>query len=108
MSKVYVTQESNLDYRRAEEFGELVFMAVDKRDDFNNVPNGEHNARLIAHLRQKLRDFDEDNDYLVITGGPYVNAAVFALLGRRGVKKLRILRWDNRDYVYIPMSLNLD
>ena len=106
MAKVYVTQETAHDFREAEAYGDVVFLSVDRRDDFFNVANSEHNRRLVAHLRQELRDFDVETDFVVPTGSPYVNAAVFALLGKK-FNKLCILRWDNRDHTYIPLTIPL-
>lgn len=106
MPKVYVTQETSHDFRHAEEFGELVFLC-DGRDDFHNVKNSGHNDRLIAHLRQGLRDFDTAKDYIVLIGSPYVQAAVMMLLGRQAANKVNLLRWDNRDFSYIPLTLSM-
>lgn len=108
MPKVFVTQETNVDFGKAEEFGDLVFLTDGRRDDFHNIAKSQHNERLIAHLRQGLQDFDGLKDWLVITGSPYVCAAMFALLGMLGHTKLRILRWDNRDHRYIPLSLDIN
>ena len=107
MAKVFVTQETNLDYSTAEKFGEVVFLSIDRKDDLNNVTNSEHNQRLLAHITHGLRHFDEAEDWLIITGSPYVNAAVFWLLGLEGCKTIRLLRWDNRDFHYIPLPLKL-
>jgi len=106
--RVYVTQETSHDFRMAEEFGELVFLSADRRDDFHNVVNSEHNRRILAHLRFGLRSFDADRDFIVLVGSPYINAAVMALLGHMKVRTLRILRWDNRDLCYIPLVLQLE
>lgn len=107
MAKVYVTVESNLDFRDAEQYGEIVFL-TDRRDDFVNVAQSAHNTRLMAHLRHALRAFSPLQDWLVITGGgPYVSAMVFALLGSLGVRRFRLLRWDNRDFRYIPLEIDI-
>lgn len=105
MAKVYVVQEMNFDFRKAEEFGELVFLS-DGRDDFHNLKNSQHNERLVAHLRQGLRGITPD-DFIVLVGSPYVQAAAMATLGLMGVNTLNLLRWDNRDMVYIPLSVKL-
>lgn len=105
---VFVTQESTHDYRLAEEFGELIFLSLSGRDDFNNIRGGEHNRRIMMHLRRGLRDFDEEKDYIVLTGSPYVNAAVSLILGARRVKKVQYLRWDNRDHIYIPLTIEIE
>ena len=107
-SLVFVTQEANHDYRRAEKFGELTFMTLTGRDDFNNIRGGENNRRMVAHLKHCLKDFDEERDFIVLTGSPYINAAVSMILGARRVKQVQFLRWDNRDFVYIPLVIELD
>ncbi len=107
MSKVYVVQETNLDYSEAEAFGDLVFLSIDRRDDFNSVANSEHNERMLSHLAHGLRNFNEDEDWFVITGSPYISAAVFWLFGQRRARKLRLLRWDNREFRYLPIPLQL-
>ena len=108
MAKVYVIQETNHQFSLAESFGELVFLSVDRRDDFHNISKSEHNERLIAHLRYGLREFDQEVDFVVPVGSPYMQAAVFWILGDKGVRRLNLLRWDNRDRVYIPLQLNLN
>lgn len=105
MTKVYVTQETSHDFRRAEEFGDLVFLS-DGRDDFHNITNSQHNGRLIAHLRQGLCEFDYAKDYLVLIGSPYVQAAAMHILGSNNNRTIKLLRWDNRDFTYIPLELS--
>jgi hypothetical protein len=104
MSTVYVTQETNHAFVKAEHFGEVRFLT---RDDLHNIKDSPHNDRLLADLAFKLRQFNEDEDWLVITGSPYVAAVVFLVLGHRKVRRLRLLRWDNRDHVYIPLYIEL-
>lgn len=104
MGKVWVTQESSYNFSKAERFGEIVFIA---RDDLHNTQSSLHNEQVMQGINRKLKNFDESEDWLVIAGSPYIAAVVFLILGKRGVKSLNLLRWDNRDYTYIPMKLNL-
>lgn len=104
MGKVFVTQESSYNFSKAERFGEIIFLA---RDDLHNTQASMHNGQVIQEISHKLKDFDEFEDWLVIAGSPYIAAVVFLILGRRGIKNLNLLRWDNRDYTYIPMRLVL-
>lgn len=104
MSRVFVTQESSYNFSKAEEFGEVVFIV---RDDLHNNKGSLHNERVIWEINRKLKDFNPEDDWLVIAGSPYIAAVVFLLLGRRGVKNINVLRWDNRDYMYLPMKLDL-
>lgn len=103
--RVYVVQETNWDFRLCEEFGEVVFL-THRLDDFYNMRNSPNNERLISHLRHMLREFNPERDWLVWAGSPYVNMAVSVILGEKRVPQLQILRWDNRDLVYIPLVLN--
>lgn len=107
--KVYVTQEMGFTtLRLAAEFGELTILSDGRRDDFTIVTNSESNERLIAHLRQGLRDFDFDKDFIVFIGSPYVQAAVSVLLGKMGARRLNMLKWDRDSKVYIPLRISFD
>lgn len=105
MSIVYVVQETNHDFSDAETFGKLMFLSVDKQDDFHNIRDSEHNTRLVSHLRHGLREFNVDRDFIVVAGSPYVNAAVFWILGKMNERVINVLRWDNRDRKYVPLPL---
>lgn len=107
MAKVFVVQETPFDFRPAEAYGEVVFMSADRHHDFHNIVNSEANELLLADLRRKLRDYDPEQDYLVPVGSPYVSAAVFWLLGHLGIRRVNILRWDNINRTYRPLTLQL-
>lgn len=104
MTKVYVTQETNHDFTKAEQYGEVVFLT---RDDLNNIKSSLQNDKVLADIKTKLRGFNPDEDWLVITGSPYISAAVFLILGHLKVYAPKILRWDNRDFRYVPMQIEL-
>lgn len=101
-NKVYVTYESSHDFSGAEAFGEVHFLT---KDDLNNTRNSLHNEALLSDLAFKLKKFNPDEDYIVIAGSPYVAAAVFMILGFRGIKSVKLLRWDSRDRKYIPLYM---
>lgn len=102
--RVFVTQETSHDFRAAEQFGTVEFVTA---GDLNNMRQSLHNERLIADVKDKLKDFDPERDWLVITGSPYVSALVFLLLGMKKFRSVRILRWDNRDFCYVPLHIEL-
>lgn len=104
MKKVYVTQETEHQFSDAERFGEVVFLT---KDDLTNNRNSLWNEGMMANLARQLRRFDPEQDSIVIAGSPYVAAAVFMLLGHLKHQEVRVLRWDNRDYKYIPMFIQL-
>ena len=104
MPKVYCTQEGMHDYTDAEQYGDLVFLT---RLDLNNVKHGQHNEALVGELRRGLRDFNADEDFMMVVGSPYVGCAVFLILGHMGIRKVSLLRWSNRDKKYVPMYIEL-
>lgn len=102
--RVWVTQENGLDFSPAEQYGEVQFLT---HQDLNNLKGSLHNEELLRRVAGKLISFDEAVDWVVITGSPYVTAAVFMILGAKHVKRVQVLRWDNRDYVYRPLHIEL-
>lgn len=104
MTTVFVTQEMPWDFSDAEQYGAVEFLTA---DDLHNVKGSLHNERLLSSLRHKLKSFDPEQDWLLITGSPFISAAVFLLLGHRGLRYVPILRWNNRDRRYIPLHMQL-
>lgn len=104
MAKVYVIQETPHNFLPAEQYGEVEFLSI---GDFNSTRNSLHNENLVRNLRQRLKAYRPETDYLVITGSPYVTAAVFLILGHRGVHEVQFLRWSNRDMVYTPLTISI-
>lgn len=100
---VYVTQETDKDFSGAEAWGRIEFLT---KDDYNNTRGSLHNEELSNRLKFLLRKYDHERDWIVVSGSPYVAAAVFNILGRMHVNRINILRWDNRDRVYRPMHLD--
>lgn len=102
--KVYITQETRYDFSPAEIFGEITFIT---RDDLNNLRQSQHNETLVARVKDALKHYDPEYDWLVISGSPYVAALVFMLIGMRKPRHVQILRWDNRDFKYQPLHIEL-
>lgn len=111
-SRVFVTQEnSQLNYGPAEQFGEVCFLT---RDEVSPVAGSLTNAAIMKELERKLDGFDFDNDFIAPSGSPVVCGLAFLILGKRAeqlgfpsVRKLRVLRWSNRDRVYQPIVIEL-
>jgi len=108
MSKVYIVQETRFDFTKAADFGELVFMSANQIDDLVNITGSELNRRLLSHLRSFVKEYNQEEDYFIIAGSPYVCAAVMWMVGRLGIRKLNLLRWDNKQFLYIPLRLELE
>lgn len=104
MAKVFVTQETPHNFSKAEQYGAIEFLT---RDDLNNTKGSLHNEKLVTEITRKLKGFDESIDWIVIAGSPYVTALVFMLLGRMGLRYVNVLRWDNRDFIYQPMMIEM-
>lgn len=107
MAKVYVVQETNFDFSKAAAFGELVFMSANKIDDLVNIVGSELNRRMLSHLRSFVREYNQEEDYFILTGSPYMCAAVMWMAGKLGIRKLNLLRWDNKQFLYIPLKLEI-
>lgn len=101
---VFVTQETNHDFRSAESFGAVEFLTT---QDLNNNKNSPHNDALIGDLWHKLLKYDPAHDFLITVGSPYVSAVVFMILGLRKIREIQLLRWDNRGMCYIPTYINI-
>lgn len=102
-ARVFITQENpNLNYLPAEQFGDIVFLT---REDFSPVRNSLHNDALIAEVRQKLKDFNPETDFITVSGSPVVAAVVFMILSEK-TKAINMLRWSNRDHVYQHLVIN--
>lgn len=101
---VYVTQETRNDFSPAEQFGEVKFIT---HKDLHNIRQSRHNEALVAEVKEALKHYDPERDWLVISGSPYVAALVFMLIGHKKPKHVQILRWDNRDFKYVPLHIEL-
>lgn len=106
--RVFVTQEvrgprTNIDYTPARKFGDVDFLTL---MDFSSDKNSITNRVLVEELRNKLRGFNPERDYIVQTGSPLVAAVVFMILRER-TSKVLFLRWSNRDFRYEEVEINL-
>lgn len=102
---VYVSQETEgLDYSSAEAWGPVVFLT---RHDFTNIRGSLANEALVSELARKLRGFDPEKDWIIFSGSPFVFATVSLLLGLARHRQVKFLRWDNRDYLYRPLYIDL-
>lgn len=101
--KVYLTQAPrlNLDVSRAETFGELVDLM-----DSGRLP-ATGNEGLLAELAEALEPFDAEKDYILFLGDSSIILAVGLILGARGVRMLRALRWDARREGYTVVCIQL-
>lgn len=81
-----------MDISPAGEYGELKIM----------LPSGMNfhaAAPAVQQLREQLRDFRGDRDYLLPLGDPLIMAAAAALIARRE-PMFRMLKWDRFTRTY--------
>jgi hypothetical protein len=102
-AKVWVTQETDHDFVPAQAWGEVMFMT---RGELSIQKNSLKNSAMVDEIHHAIKKYDPDEDYIVITGSPYVAAMAFHALGLRGVRQLRMLRWSNRDFLYAPIIVD--
>lgn len=106
MSKVFITQEnSNFNYVPAEDFGTLVFMTS---LEFSKYKDSQINKNILATIKAQIDKFNPEADYVLLSGSPVVNGAVFLALGEKFgfSEEINILKWSNRDGVYQTMTIN--
>jgi len=110
MSKVYVIQSTRhqADVTPAAVYGEIVFILT-AEDRTCITP-----AESLQKLRKGLEPFDENNDYLLWSGGdPLSFMLVGWLLADWGVPSIRYLRYEKGDArktkslpFYVPVTVN--
>lgn len=98
--KVYVTQESQLDYTSALKYGDIVFLSA-PGDRLSGISASLGNEEIVRKINNRLEDFTE-NDYLLCTGAPAHMAIAGSALGNR-LKKMLV--WDNRTSTYFPLRI---
>lgn len=105
MAIAWITQEIHtFNYTPAEKHGDVRFIT---NKDYSPSRSSLHNPSLTQDIRRVLENFDPENDYIVPTGSPIVLMVVAAVLAEKGLKVFRILKWDNRDFMYVPMTIDI-
>ena len=99
---VFVVQESiGKNLSPAAQYGELdVLLSAHKSAAYSLAPT-------IRTLRNKLRNFN-DEDYLLLIGDPLAMAMASVIAAQFNGGKIKILKWNNKDHVYLPLSLNFN
>jgi len=103
MNKVYVAQENpKLNYVDAERFGEIIFLTF---KEYSPIRNSLVNNQIIEDIRGFMKDFNPDEDYLLLTGGPILLGYAFHLaLSKKGY--LNALQWDGIKQQYLPIRFH--
>lgn len=97
MARVFVLNKSAHDFSSAESFGELIFVTDGHYNIFNT-------GQLIQFLANFFSDFDSQEDFLVMSGSPFVASLAFTYL-INNVNSVKLLLFDAKQRIYIPRTL---
>lgn len=99
--RVFVVQEMyQHDISGAMRFGEVVpLLPAAAQVAFSTVP-------VIRTLRRKLLRMRPD-DYLLLTGDPVIIGLCCAIAAQYNGGVYRVLKWDKRERLYIPITLDI-
>jgi hypothetical protein len=104
-SRVFVTQEvKTANYSPAEGFGEVVFITA---SELSHLRNSAHNRKLVALIRERLRNFNPQLDFVAPSGSPIITGLVFAVLRER-TDTFQVLKWNARDQMYVPLYIDIE
>lgn len=98
MSKIFIPHySSRFDYAAAKSFGETAPI-TDRAFSFNFESVGQFSLR--TEMERAALDFDEFEDYLLLSGVPLNTAYFLQLLALRGITTVRCLVWNSNDGAY--------
>lgn len=100
MSKVYVTQATPHDLASATQYGELVTILKQSKDQtFAPQP-------VFRFLKQGLKDFS-NQDYLLLVGDPIAMALAVNAAGQANNGRVKLLKWSKKHECYTPIEIDL-
>ena len=97
MAKVYVVNNANYDYSKAEQYGELVYVTKGKLPIFRT-------STVRAMLEKGLVKFTKD-DYLLISGPAIVSVMAATILYNK-FDTVKFLVFDAKQQDYVVRHLN--
>ena len=97
MAKVYIVNDANYDYSKAEQYGELVCVTRGKLPIFKT-------STVRVMLEKGLASFTKD-DYLLISGPAIVNVMAAIVLFNK-FDTVKILAFDAKQQNYVVRHLN--
>ena len=104
MPKVYVTQEvPTANYHPAEKYGDVVFLCT---TEVSGATASLHNVKLINSIRERLKLFNPADDFIAPSGSPIISCIAMAIVREKG-SKFTFLKWNNRDFAYTPINVDL-
>lgn len=95
MPKVFVSQFTNHNVAPATGFGEIEIVAR------HNYPRFGDSSEHTKSIRDVVRNFNNNEDYLLIVGDPINIGYIIHILLEKG--PFQCLKWDNLAGKYIPV-----
>lgn len=100
MPKVYVVQEQyDKNVVPAQRYGQLEFLLPQGAVVISTGPS-------IFRLNQKLQHYTYE-DYILPIGDPVAIGLAVAIAARVTDGKVKLLRWDRQERIYIPIDANI-
>jgi hypothetical protein len=101
---VYVIQNNGkLNFNKAKKHGKLISLI--ERDAF---PDDAEDRIMVIHdiMKAKLRNFNMNRDFLLLTGAPEAIAmAIWVLTDVKGVSSIPALKWDRENRGYYKLKI---
>lgn len=104
MAKVYILNKAGHDYSNANQYGELIAVVSGNMNVFR--PD-----RSLYAIKEKLENFDPDNDFLLLSGNTFGNAlAVMFIMNhlKDKVKRVNLLVYDAKNVEYLHHILDIE
>ncbi len=93
MRRVWVANESGHDYVPAEQYGEVKPLTIGNQNTFRL-------DRLLAHITRGICKFTHEDDYLLISGSPVINAIAFQVWLQTH-PRCNLLQWRAKTREYL-------
>lgn len=98
-SKVYIINDMNHNFDKAEKHGDLAFVTKGKVPIFKT-------AVVKEMLKKGLTDFDPANDFLLVSGPAILCMLATLLLADNGVTSIKTLVFDAKEQDYVVRHLS--
>jgi len=102
MSKIYVIKdEGKFNLSGALEYGDEIIPIF-----IREIPVWSSTGPYVSQMDAKLARYMPD-DYLLVVGDPVGIFMAGMILDKRGFKKVKLLKWDNRQKAYFPVIIEI-
>lgn len=102
-SKVFITQETALDFSHANKFGDVEFITA---TEFSPQPASIMNQHVMKDVNRAAEKFNPDTDYLLVCGDPIIiGIAMNAFLQKAGV--IKVLKYKRSQRGYMPHIVDI-